>query len=183
MAPTKQINNSNIPWITASRYSTLTEDEIRENQDSVCWERVSVYQSLSEKFIEEFSDKVNWTNISIGQRLSEDFILKHQTRLKWKYIFKHQKLSESFIEKYCIDKIDQEVDWASLLINQNLSDDFIINHQEHYDIYSISSFRKFSTKALRTFADKVNWKSIQQKYINELPEEFVAEMQMKGYIE
>ena len=61
----------------------LTEDFIREYQDSVDWTLISTHQKLSEPFIREFKDKLGWWCISRFQTLSEDFMKEFCNEIFW----------------------------------------------------------------------------------------------------
>ncbi len=87
-------------WVKISADSNLSEDFIREFQDSVCWGNISGFQKLSETFIREFKDKVDWKEISFFQKLSETFIREFQNKVYWAYIPEGQVFSEAFREEF-----------------------------------------------------------------------------------
>lgn len=82
-------------------------------------------------------------------------------------IKKLEKLYEKPISEFDIN------DWFSILLNEDLSEDFIREFQTELDWYYISMCQKLSEDFIKEFQDKVNWESI--SICQELSEDFIKE--------
>ena len=89
-----------------------------------------------------------------------------------------QTNTEEMLEAMEIDPIllTQE-EWRILIIEHNLSDDFIREHQHRINWGALSSRAKLSEDLIREFKHKVDWESI--SYDQQLSESFIREFQEK----
>ena len=94
----KEFNESSL--INISKEKTLSEEFIREFQDSVDWYNISRYQTLSEGFIREYQDRVYWNEISFEQTLSEDFLREFENRIIWETASQTQNMSDEFLIEF-----------------------------------------------------------------------------------
>lgn len=115
-----------INWDYLCMYQTLPEDFIEKYEHKVSWKNIFKYQKLSISFIEKhIFDHPYWGRISSSQRLTIPFIEKYYYYVDWALISKFQKLDEYFIEKH-----KHRINWQTLMLNKNLSDD-IKNKYRH----------------------------------------------------
>ena len=135
----------------------------------MCWNVISQKQILSEDFIREFQDSVIWEKISRYQKLSEDFIWEFQNEVDWFYISRCQKLSEEFIRRF-----KYHVYWHDISMCQKLSENFIEEFQNMVVWYSISKYQKLSENFIRKLFDKVDVKNVCKHQI--LTTEFIEEL-------
>ena len=98
-----ETTNAEVDWFNVCFTTSLTEDTIREFQNSINWRQVSIYQDISEEFILEFSDKVDWDWISRCQKLGEEFIVKHLDSLNAFLLLKNPRLHLSDNVKLLIE--------------------------------------------------------------------------------
>ena len=94
---------------------------------------------------------------------------------KWLVLLKEGSLSESFIEKF-----QDEVDWESVSIYQQLSEDFIKKFKDKVNWEGISYFQKLSEEFIIKFQDRIDWKLISR--YQKLSEDFVLDNFSKIYL-
>jgi hypothetical protein len=89
-------------WEEISQQRYLSEEFIREFQNSLLLEDVSYFQILSEDFIREFQTKVSWINISSQQKLSDEFLIEFKHKIVWNWYFRCQAPSSFILKKFII---------------------------------------------------------------------------------
>jgi hypothetical protein len=69
------------------------------------WHIISNINKLSEEFIREFEDSVHWSAIFAQQNLSDDFLIEFQETLDWSSYFMNAQSSFCIMKKF-ITKTD-----------------------------------------------------------------------------
>ncbi len=109
---------------------TKTEFFKRKKELKATWEECCKMSIIPEFILEEFVEEINWDIICTHQVLSENFIRKFKTNVNWKLVTKFQKISEPFIEE-----MSNHVDWFSLIFSRELSQEFLIKHEDKFEIW------------------------------------------------
>jgi hypothetical protein len=89
-------------WEKISQRRHLSEEFIREFQNSLLLDDVSYFQILSEDFIRDFQTKVCWVNISAQQKLSDEFLVEFKHEIVWDWYFRRQVPSSFILKKFII---------------------------------------------------------------------------------
>jgi len=165
----------------------ITEKFIRKYRDELTesdWEYISNTESpLSDEFLTEFADKLSWGRISLHQRLTDNLIRKYVDRLDICQCAASQDLSEDTIER--LGQREGWTFWALVARNQKMSREFMEKHLA-CDVFTLNDLlsrvkRDFDEEFLREHIDEVKW-NIGIVAVQELSNEFVVELQMKGYL-
>lgn len=140
----------------------LKNRKLDKNLIEQCFQDINVadliiYQSLSEDLIEKVINKTNslWGEISHFQNLSENFIDKYKDKLVWAYLLQKGNLSEKFLISH-----DNYIDWCALsrAYKDKLSDDFLFKYREKVDWDEFSARNKpFSNRMLKRLKKYINW--------------------------
>jgi len=151
-----RFNQDNVNWISISYRRTLSEEFIKEFKSKVDWSGISWGQKLSENFIDEFEDNLNWSNISSRQILSEGFIEKFLEKgtLCFSTIEKSQKLSEEFILRHI-----NSIHFNIICQFQILTENFINSYFEHFDLGTILIYQNISNDFIDLHNKEINWRN------------------------
>jgi hypothetical protein len=173
----------------------LSEDFIKNNKYNVDWNMVSFYQELSEDFIFEHKGFVNWFNIfdtkklsmpfikkaifflqeskqniycgriSLKQNLTEEFMEEFRYDLYWDYICQNRSivLSDKIITKFSLHIVPH----MAIISNfEKISEDFIKQHLQRFDLYSVVKKKKLSLNFIYNILPKKYYKKIPFCYLN-----------------
>lgn len=176
----KYIVTTDKHWEGISCYQILSESFMDKYKDKLNWDMMIVSQAMSEEFIISHIDYINWKLLSTYKRkqLSVDFLLKYQDKLDWNeisalssyftdetlykigdlinwnvYNYRHPYIKEKIIEKY-IQKFDIEI----LLEENELSEEFLIKHQDYLGWDNISRYAKINREFIIKYKYFINWK-------------------------
>ena len=114
-----------VDWHWISKFRCISEEFVREFQNSLDWQSFnnnlqSIY-NFSEDFIREFKDKLDWDKLSDrGVKLSEEFIREFQNKVDWYLISKWQILSEEFIRMQKLAGIQPVINEENTLVLEGI---------------------------------------------------------------
>jgi hypothetical protein len=97
-------------WEKISQRRYLSEEFIREFQNSLLLDDVSYFQILSEDFIRDFQSKLNWINISAQQKMSDEFLIEFKHEIEWDWYFRRQIPSLFILKKFMIKSSIQSLE-------------------------------------------------------------------------
>ena len=155
------INKINLNWIKVSKDKKLNSLLISIYKDYIKWSIIIKYQKLTITFIKKHRKDTSLEaldlikskdmrkqiyldilerNLLKYQVLTEEYICKNINKEYMAFIIQYQKVSESFIEEYLINKKHRYKDFCLQLslFHQNLSEEFIIKHYNHFSFHDIT---------------------------------------------
>lgn len=159
---------NNEDWMVASEtLYPLDEEFLKKYKAKLDWQPISRFQELSEELMEECIDFVDFVEISTYQDLSEGFMEKYADRLSWWALAMKQEMSKEFIARH-LNEIREPLMFF-MMKKRDVGEDFF---REHIDIfkgpfYVMDESETWVKKVIR---------------VQELSDEFVMELQMRGYL-
>ena len=136
-----------IDWRTASHYQPFIHTTLVKHQNLIDWDMFSTREDLTEKLLNDFSHLVNWNHVKLLD-YSDDFLNKHKEIIIW------SNVSFSNINRY--EDYKESIDWVRLSYHEELTEDFMRNHQDLLDWNFLSSHQEMSEEFVQEFSDRVN---------------------------
>ena len=169
-AKMKDINTftrQNIEDLVSSIITSGTHNEL------VSWEEISRVKELSWNFIRRFKDKISWEDLCEVKDFPSYIIEEFIDKVDWEGIAWNSNLSVATMEKY-FDKLNP----TTLLINQKLPEQFIVDHSDIFftKLERLFTFQKVSETFIRNIIPLLSiniWRII--SYHQDLSAEFIEE--------
>lgn len=149
--------------ITAYQFQNMSEEFINKYIKYLHLDELSKCRRLSESYLKEFGYylRVDDTHIKYLPPLSSEFFEKYmdykspvnKTSLNWKSVFTYQKLNTFVIEKFISNHSLNVNDWELIATYQDLTEDFIWNHIEDFDLKTILRYQRL-TKDFRRYLNR-----------------------------
>jgi hypothetical protein len=109
-----------------------------------------INKCLPEEFLSEFRDYIDFRHLR-SYDLSEEFIIANADRIPLHCVFLTKEVSEKTI-RMLVENFDIN-DWYWLVKRQNLSEDFILEFQDHIEIRNLDYTKSFSIGFLEKIYD------------------------------
>lgn len=142
-----------------------TKNRINEHWDALSRD------ILSEEFINENALNLNWTLVLKNNSLSDLTLEKNIDHLDFEMVSSYQRPGTEFLEKHI-----NQLNTYRLIRNQNIPDQFFIDHLDRFDISEILEERKLKKETLRA-----NWHFIRDSSVlnAKIINDYLSTMQMK----
>lgn len=103
-------------------------------------------------------DKQKWKEISTTS-LTSEFIIENKDCLDLKSVCKYSKLSYSLI-----NKLADKLDWANIVLYQNVEPEFIWNNAYRVNWDKVSNSTDLTEQHLEDYCSQLNWKIVVAKH-------------------
>lgn len=159
-----------IDWYILCIYQNFSDNFIIRNHKLIEWDTYIIHKKISKKVLIKFQKEINWDLYSTNPHLNDDIIETFNDKFNWNFL-QLKNPSDKFIKKFIekinwtnltFDNLDRYslyknyVDWERLSYYVNLTEEFMIKHEDKLIWDYISGHQKLSKEFIKKYKHKLN---------------------------